>query len=199
VVVKDASSVTISQLLSNLSASASEASSRQGTVAIFGQCGDTRVSQLLTGGDPWRIEMKRLFIPTDGDARTCGHLAAIIGGELTTSAFARWHVGVVHVLVKRTSRAWSTSEKAGTLLRRYVATLEAIIRYDVTTHVIVHFDDVFVPSSPNYSTLCRDPFGARSRDLADVMTSTIYSFTDVYRNLYQMPNVYNVLYLRSNL
>lgn len=108
----------------------------------------------------------------------------------------------MHVVVKRAdleSRdlgAWSRD--TGALLRRYAATLEAVVKHDVTTRVIVHVDVAMTSRNHDMKSLCLDPFTAASRDFADVILSTVYSFTDVYRNLYKLSHVYNVLYVLCN-
>ena len=193
VVVNDASSAAILPLLSNITAVTATDHSRPG-IAIFGRCGGSRVSKLMTS-DTWRTEMT-LFLAAD--AADCSlHLVNM--SELD-SAFARWRIGTVHVFVDRAdfeSRglgAWSRD--SGELLRRYVATLEAVVKHDVTTRVFLHVDVVVTSRSrDDVMSVCRDPFVA-SRDFSDVILSTVYSFTDVYRNLYKLRHVYNVLYLR---
>ena len=192
VVVNDASSAAILPLLGNITAAGA---GRQG-IAVFGRCRGVRVSQRLTS-DAWRTE-RTLFIDASDGADCLVHHPVNIS-ELS-AAFARWQVGTVHVVVGRAdlqSRdpgAWSRD--AGALLRRYVATLEAVVRHDVTTRVVVHADVTM--TSLGSKSPCRDPFPARSRDFADVILSTIYSFTHVYRNLYNLSHVYNVLYTHRN-
>ena len=194
VIVSDGSSAAILPLLGNITAAAAAAAGdgRQG-VAIFGRCGGARASQLLTS-DTWRTETT-LFISSDG--ADCGrHLANI--GRLS-SAFARWRIGTVHVVVERAdlrSRdlgAWLRD--AGALLRRYAATLDAVVKHDVTTRVFVHVDVIVTSRGRDAKSLCRDPFASVSRDFADVILSTVYSFTDVYRSVYKLKHVYNVLYV----
>lgn len=192
-IVSDGSSAAILPLLGNTTVAGD---GRQG-VAVFGRCGGVRVSELLAS-DAWRTKMT-LFISSDGT--DCGrHLVNI--GKLS-SAFARWRIGTVHVVVEhadlesRDLGAWLRD--TGVLLRRYAATLEAVVKHDVMTRVIVHVDVVVTSRSRDVKSLCRDPFSAVSRDFADVTLSTIYSFTDLYRNLHKLRHVYNVLYmLRSS-
>ena len=193
-IVSGGSSDAILPLLGNFTAAAA---GRQG-VAIFGRCGGARASQLLTS-DTWRTEMTLLISPFDRDA-DCGRQLQVNIGELS-AAFARWRVGTVHVVVERAdlesgdAGAWPRG--AGAWLRRYAATLEAVVRHDVATRVVVHADVIVtsVGGTRDVTSLCRDPFGGASRDFADVILSTVYSFTDVYRNLYNLTHVYSVLYV----
>jgi len=154
------------------------------------------VTALLTS-DIWRTEMIS-FISSDG--ADCGvHLTNI--SELS-SVFATRRIGVVHVVVERSDLSsrdpslWFRDTAA--LLKRFVMTLETIIKHDATTRVIVHVDVVATLGYRDIKSLCRDPFTEGSRDFYDVILSTIYSFTDVYRNLYKMRHVYNILYARPN-
>jgi len=83
-----------------------------------------------------------LFISSDGTDCSL-HLVNI--SELNT-AFARWRIGSgtgqFNVVVDRADfqtrelEAWSRD--TGALLRRYVATLEAAVKRDVTTRVVLY-------------------------------------------------------------
>lgn len=188
IIVTNTSSAAVVPMLSNITTARGN---YQG-VAIFGRCGSARVSELLSN-DAWRS--KTLFISSDG--ADCGYNLEDIS-ELT-SAFEMWRVSVVHVVVERVdfqSRTLGTwSHDVGTLLRRYVATLEAVVKHDVTTRVILHVD-IAKSRSHDVTLLCRDPF-VSSYDFADIILSTVYSFTGVYKNLYKLSHVYNILYAHN--
>ena len=66
------------------------------------------------------------------------------------------------------------SRDTGALLRWYVATLEAVVKHDVMTRVILHNDDVVTSPTNDVASLCCDPF-RESRDFSDVILPRIYT------------------------
>jgi len=186
----DESSTDILPLLDNI---LSAEHSRQG-VAVLGRCGSARVSRLLSSIES-RTETN-LFISFNG----------VEGGQnmlnvsKLKSMFAELRIRIVHIVFERAefqSRhlgIWS--HEIALLLRRYIATLEALVKHDVTTRVVLHID-VRKSLRHNMTLLCSDPFDV-SRDFSDVMLSSAYSFTNVYRNLYMLNHVYNILYVHDN-
>lgn len=188
-VIDTASAEGLPMLKSILSAG----DSRRG-VAIFGRRLSARVSKLLTSIT--RRNDTTLFVSSNGVE--CGGRNLLNIGDLTT-AFARFRIEAVHIVFERAdfqSRHLETrSHDIGVLLRRYIATLEAIVKHDVTTRVIFHVDVTMSPRH-NMTFLCRDPFNT-TRDFADVILSTAYSFANVYRNLYKLKHIYNILYVHD--
>jgi len=162
-------------------------------VAVFGRCGSIRVSKLLTSITR-KIEIT-LFISSDDVG--CGHNLLNIS-DLTT-AFARFRISTVHIVFERedfqSRNLGMWARDIGMLLNRYIATLEAIVKHDITIRVILHAD---VTISQPYTTtlLCRDPFDM-SRDFSDVILSSAYSFANVYRTLHELDYVYNILYVHN--
>jgi len=167
--------------------------SRHG-VAVLGRYGSARVSRLLSSIKS-RTETT-LFISLN--AIECGQNRLNI--SKLNSMFAKLHIRIVHVVFERAefqSRhlgIWS--HEIGVLLRRYIATLEALVKYDVTTRVVLHID-VTASQRHNMTLLCSDPVDV-SHDLSDVIFSSAYSFANVYRNLYMLNHVYTILYVHDN-
>ena len=167
--------------------------SRQG-LAVFGRCGSDRVSKLLSSIQS-RSEMDA-FISSNGVE--CGK--NMLNISKLTGMFAKFRIGMVHVVFERADfrsrHLGMWSRDIGILLRRYIATLEAVVKYDVTTRIVLHVD-VTMLQPRNMTSLCGDPFDM-SRDFYDVILSSVYSFTNVYRTLYTLSHVYNVLYVHDN-
>jgi len=154
-------------------------------VAVFGRCNGASIS---------KKQKTILYLSSDG--MHCGE--NLTNASAIYSAFTRWNIDVVHVVVTRADfrsrRLGSWSHGTASLLRRYVATLEALVKYDVTTPLVLHVEVAVNSENHDLKSLCHDPFVV-SRDFADVMLSTVYSFTDAYRQLYNLRHVYSVLYL----
>jgi len=186
----DASSTDALPLLEN---TLSVEDSRQG-LAVFGRCSSARVSKMLSSIQS-RSEMN-LFISSN--AVECGKNTLNI--SKLTDMFAKFRIGMVHIFFERADfrsrHLGMWSHDIGILLRRYIATLEAVVKYDVTTRLVLHVD-VTMLQPRNMTSLCGDPFDM-SRDFYDVILSSVYSFTNVYRTLYTLDHVYNILYVHGN-
>jgi len=188
VVVKDNS---LASILPSLRSIKSQNNSVQ-RIAVFGRCNSDAVSKMFHSNTQENDII--LYISSDGSH--CGE--NLTNASAISSAFAKWSIDVVHVVVTRGDFQllglgfWSHG--TASVLRRYVATLEALVKYDVTTLLALHVEVVVKSKKYDIISLCHDPFVA-SRDFSDVMLSTVYSFTDVYRQLYNLRHVYNVLHL----
>jgi len=189
VVVINASSTDVFPLLDNI---LSDKDSRQG-VAVLGRCRSASVSELLSRTKA-RSQMTLFISSDDVECRqNMMNTSKLIG------MFAKFRINIVHIFFERTEfqarHLGMWSHDIGMLLRRYIATLEAIVRHDVTTRVVLHVD-VKMPQHRNMTLLCSDPFDM-SRDFSDVILSSVYSFANVYRNLHTLNYVYNILYVHD--